>query len=560
MRKNHIIFAFICVTIFVFSGGVSVVSAATPMNTTPLPNYSNIYVQVANTEGVSFDENGNDTYYIQQLGSPNGGFNAVHIANNTSTTLNYGGATATTNQSGTFYATDTGGRGYQDDVVLMLAVNGTIPDNFSVNIDVDGYEWIPTGVVNACPLVSAVCYGNTLNETFTKSDFIYGPENWKPTGGNANYPIYIGENMSDPSNAFSIMFIDTHAGLLGSNYQYGNNSQFVNNGAVQINYTFSNLQSLAAFNIYAWNDNTTQGQGMLWTNSIVSGQTGGPSDYVVMGTAPVSAPVANFTTNTTSGIAPFYVQFNDKSSNNPISWLWNFGDGGNSTEQNPTYTYNTPGTYTVTETVTGPGGTNSTTTTINVNYPTPTANFTTNTTTGTAPLQVQFNDNSTGNITSYNWNFGDGNTSTLQNPEHNYTLPGTYTVTETVTGPGGTNNTTTTINVNWPTPTANFTTNTTTGTAPLQIQFNDNSNGNITSYNWNFGTDRNTSTLQNPTNTYNTPGTYTVTETVTGPGGTNSTTTTINVNYPTPTANFTTNTTTEQHHYKYNSTTTPTAT
>ena len=234
----------------------------------------------------------------------------------------------------------------------------------------------------------------------------------------------------------------------------------------------------------------------------------------------------NLTTNTTTGTAPLNVQFNDQSTGNITSYAWNFGDGNTSTDENPTYSYNTPGTYTVTETVTVPGGTNNTTNTITVNWPTPIVNFTTNTTTGTAPLNVQFNDQSTGNITSYAWNFGtDSNVdSTLQNPTHTYNTPGTYTVTETVTGPGGTNNTTTTINVNYPTPTANFTTNTTTGTAPLNVQFNDKSTGKITSYAWNFGTDSNVdSTLQNPTHTYNTPGTYTVTETVTGPGGTNTT-------------------------------------
>ena len=30
------------------------------------------------------------------------------------------------------------------------------------------------------------------------------------------------------------------------------------------------------------------------------------------------------------------------------SWYWDFGDGGTSTDQNPTHTYSEPGTYTVT--------------------------------------------------------------------------------------------------------------------------------------------------------------------------------------------------------------------
>lgn len=58
-------------------------------------------------------------------------------------------------------------------------------------------------------------------------------------------------------------------------------------------------------------------------------------------------PVANFsanTTNTCSGV----VQFNDLSTDGPTSWSWDFGDGGNSTLQNPSHTYTVNGQYTVT--------------------------------------------------------------------------------------------------------------------------------------------------------------------------------------------------------------------
>jgi parallel beta-helix repeat protein len=349
--KKHIIFlALFCAMIFIFSGSVS----ATSINATPLPNYSNIYVKVANDEGVSFNTTGNNTYYIQQLGAPNGGFNAVHIANDSSYTLNYGGPTNTTNQSGTFYATDTGGRGYQDDGVLMLAVNGTIPDNFAVQITAKGYNWTPTGALNAPPSSSAINpWGVTLNETFTKSDFIYGLQNWKPTGGNANYPLFIGEDMNNTNNMFYIMFIDLHAGFLGSNYP-GGDSQFINNGAIEIDYNFLNLQTFAAFNIYAWNWNTTQGQGMLWTNSILPGNTGGPSGYTVTGTP---KPNAAFTANSTNPLINQSVQFTDQSIGaTPLTYSWNFGDGSTSTLQNPTHTYTSAGNYTVTETVTNSFG------------------------------------------------------------------------------------------------------------------------------------------------------------------------------------------------------------
>ena len=39
--------------------------------------------------------------------------------------------------------------------------------------------------------------------------------------------------------------------------------------------------------------------------------------------------------------------FTDLSSGNPTSWLWDFGDGNTSTQQNPTHTYTNAGTYNI---------------------------------------------------------------------------------------------------------------------------------------------------------------------------------------------------------------------
>ena len=60
------------------------------------------------------------------------------------------------------------------------------------------------------------------------------------------------------------------------------------------------------------------------------------------------------------------IQFTDKSIGNPASWFWNFGDGTNSTEQNPTHTYSAAGNYTVNLTASNANGTDSKLATINV--------------------------------------------------------------------------------------------------------------------------------------------------------------------------------------------------
>ncbi len=66
--------------------------------------------------------------------------------------------------------------------------------------------------------------------------------------------------------------------------------------------------------------------------------------------------VADFSANSTRGPAPLTVNFTDKSTGSITSWLWNFGDGSTSSEQNPSHTYTNPGTYNVSLIVTGPGG------------------------------------------------------------------------------------------------------------------------------------------------------------------------------------------------------------
>ena len=54
-----------------------------------------------------------------------------------------------------------------------------------------------------------------------------------------------------------------------------------------------------------------------------------------------------FTADPVSGVAPLRVSFTDESTGSPGSWLWDFGDGSTSTQQNPVHTYSTSGTFSV---------------------------------------------------------------------------------------------------------------------------------------------------------------------------------------------------------------------
>jgi PKD repeat protein len=248
----------------------------------------------------------------------------------------------------------------------------------------------------------------------------------------------------------------------------------------------------------------------------------------------VLKPVANFTTNITSGTVPLIVAFTDKSTNSPTSWNWSFGDGTtNSTLQNPVHNYSAAGNYTVMLTATNSAGSNVTTksnyikVTANNTVSKPAANFTTNVTSGNVPLIVAFTDKSTGSPTAWNWSFGDGTTnSTVQNPVHNYSTAGNYTVILTVTNSAGSNSTTkasyikATANnsITVLKPVVSFWGSRTSGTAPLTITFTDASKNTPTAWNWSFG-DGTYSAVQKPRHIYSKAGTYTVTLTASNAAG-----------------------------------------
>gem|GEM_PF-1970705 len=171
-------------------------------------------------------------------------------------------------------------------------------------------------------------------------------------------------------------------------------------------------------------------------------------DYIVateQAPTPAPGPEAYFYANTTEGAAPLVVAFTDESAGEPYAWIWEFGDGATSLEQNPVHTYMAPGTYLVNLTVISPTGTDR-----NL-YPeridvgpdlrAPAANFTLSRSSGTAPLYVKFTDTSTGSPTSWRWDFGGLAWTSTKSPSVVFRQPGEYAVTLTATNAYGSSTT-----------------------------------------------------------------------------------------------------------------------
>lgn len=215
------------------------------------------------------------------------------------------------------------------------------------------------------------------------------------------------------------------------------------------------------------------------------------------------------TTNNGNGNYSFIPTINGGTA--PYTYLWDFGDGNNSTLTNSSNTYSSVGIYAVVLTVTDANnctayGYDS----IQINA-TPCNIASSFTYTDNGNGNYSFTNASTGNIVSYYWNFGDGTTSNVVNPTHTFLANGVfvvqlaavdanscvdyYLITFMVTGVSNP------ISCN-----AAFVVVPDSAIPNSVIVYNTSTGTNLT-YFWDFG-DGNTSTLSSPNYSYTTSGPF----------------------------------------------------
>lgn len=236
------------------------------------------------------------------------------------------------------------------------------------------------------------------------------------------------------------------------------------------------------------------------------------------------------------------VNFTDLSvsGNTPVtSWLWEFGDGGTSTDPNPYHQYNASGLYSVTLTVNTLFGSAFATKPnfIIVSQKVgPEANFAASELAPYLNQPVRFTDLSypgSAPVTNWLWEFGDGTTSREQSPVHAFAAVGVYNVKLTVYTRDGTSSFSKPLTVGYKAPKAQFVADTLAPFVNELVRFTDLSepgSAAVVKWEWDFG-DGTVSVLQSPAHRYARAGKYTVRLKVTSADPSNNTNETVKTDY-----------------------------
>jgi PKD repeat protein len=153
-------------------------------------------------------------------------------------------------------------------------------------------------------------------------------------------------------------------------------------------------------------------------------------------TATINTPPVADANGPYSGTVGLLVIFEGSGSSDadgdPLSYSWDFGDGGTGSGVTPSHTYAAGGVYTVTLIV-NDGKIDSATSTATANINTPPVANANGPYFGTVGILLNFDGSGSfdadGDPLTYSWDFGDGETGSGESPSHTYALGGVYTVT-----------------------------------------------------------------------------------------------------------------------------------
>ncbi len=323
------------------------------------------------------------------------------------------------------------------------------------------------------------------------------------TGPNISFTTDVTSGCPPLDVVFNIVSPDTD--IVDLVWDFGDGS-FMNSTETTISHSYLTAS------IYDVNLTATNADGcttFIFLDDLITVDSDITPQFSADATSSCEAPLTVNFTNTTIGIP------------NGATYLWDFGDGTTSTNENPTYTYNTTGNNDVSLTITNPQTGCSNTTTISnfINIGGEAMfSFIEDNSGSCNEKTVTFTDETIGDVVIYAWDFGDGTTSNLQSPVHVYSTIGCHTPSLTVTTTSGcvvSYESTECIEILEEVALSYTASQSSSCQPPLTVDFSTDYTGDIL---WDFG-GLGDATEQNPTFTFDEFGSYPITLTATLPSG-----------------------------------------
>ncbi|MGB3947423.1 MAG: PKD domain-containing protein [Bacteroidia bacterium] len=424
---------------------------------------------------------------------------------------------------------------------LVVTSNYGCSDSVTKNVEV--YH-NPTSYFTA----NNVCWGDSVY--FHDSSTIVGPASinshlWlfgdgTPTNSQVN-PVYFYSNPGTYSVALLVQSTDGCSGFYAQTinvFDFPKSVFQVNNVCLYDSALFNNtsvspsMGSIASW-LWSFGDSSNPDSINYNTQHIYSS----PGEYVVSLVTRSSNLACSDTTTDTLTIYPLPIasfvseevclnnitNFTDSSTvplGSIIEWGWDFSDGENAVNQNPTHTFSTHGAHNVQLIVKSSNGCLDSITQIAIVHALPDAQFNFQNVCHNQPVLLTSNSSIPNNpssdiITNWAWSLGDSsNTINTENANHLYASAGSYNVQLVVESTFGCKDSVVnTIFVN-PNPTVEFTATDTINCSPLCTTLQNTSfvsTGTIASWSWNLGDGSPAENIQNPTHCYNNQSNTTIT-------------------------------------------------
>ena len=504
------------VTIISGNGGTVSYSSAYPIGSGTVPSGQSTTVQAPSGAQISLNAN-HDPEHIFSVWTTSGSVSVLNPTS-TSTTLTVNGngaatanfastlavsispaaATIQTDQSVPFTATASGGSGTYTDYTWYWTEYNSVNHGSYDSGSLITYTFVPPEAGSYGVYVVLTDSHSNIAQSSTSSVTVQVPP---PPPTCSLQVLVFNKAPSNPLQGATARMISAPNGqnlLSGTTDSSGQ-------------YTFQNILT-GSYTIQATALGYTTDSGSA---TILAGQMG-QIQIILTSTLSASALTA-----VASGTIPLPVQFTGSASGgvSPYSYSWTFGDGSSSNQQNPSYTFQTAGSYVATLSVTDSQG-NTATSSVTIN----------------AFAQVHFSESGLPNIPSASWSvtFND-QTETSSSPGNNiyaitFTEPNGGPYSFSVTPPTGygvlppsgsitVNGKDRIVGVSFSLLApllASASVSPRSGTVPLPVQFTGSASGGVSpySYSWTFG-DGSSSNQQNPSYIYSTTGTYMATLTVT---------------------------------------------